>query len=59
MPDFIIGDLDSVNLSVISCNEEIIKIADQDTTDFEKCLFEMQKRDLFPSLILGSFGRRA
>jgi thiamine pyrophosphokinase len=56
IPDFIIGDLDSVNLSIISCKEEIIKIADQDTTDFEKCLFEMQKRDLFPSLILGISG---
>ena len=55
-PDFIIGDLDSIAKQYLTTKYNIIHIKDQNTTDFEKCLAEMQTRDLFPSLVLGITG---
>jgi len=55
MPDLIIGDLDSIEPEYLN-NKNIIRITDQNTTDFEKCLTEIKHRSLFPSLILGING---
>lgn len=55
-PDFIIGDLDSIDKKHLTAKCNIIHIADQETTDFEKCLAEMENRSLFPSLVLGMAG---
>lgn len=56
VPNFIIGDLDSIEKKYLNCGADILHISNQDTTDFEKCLFAMQARNLFPSLILGITG---
>lgn len=56
IPNFIIGDLDSIEIKHLTNQYNILHIADQNTTDFEKCLLEMEKQSLFPSLILGIGG---
>ena len=56
-PDFIVGDLDSLDRKYLTAKyNNVIHVVDQNTTDFEKCLVEMQNRSLFPSLILGIAG---
>lgn len=55
-PDFIIGDLDSLEQKHFSAKCNILRIAEQDTTDFEKCLIAMEHRFLYPSLIIGIAG---
>lgn len=55
MPDIIIGDLDSVDKSLLnSCAH--LHDSDQDKSDFQKCLSHMQKNDLLPAIITGVDG---
>lgn len=56
IPDLLIGDLDSANLQRIPAQCEVLRRFDQNKTDFEKCLIEMDKRDLLPCLIFGISG---
>ncbi|NRA89581.1 MAG: thiamine diphosphokinase [Simkaniaceae bacterium] len=53
--DFIIGDGDSASFSKTS-SAQVVKINDQDTTDFEKCIGFARDENLLPSLILGISG---
>jgi thiamine pyrophosphokinase len=57
IPDFIIGDLDSLKTKNKwnKLGVEIINISEQDTTDFEKCLYTVNSQ-LY--LCLGFVGRR-
>lgn len=50
--DYILGDMDSYQKQ----DEKIIKNFDQNFTDFEKALFFVKKKKLFPSLVLGING---
>jgi len=54
-PNFIVGDMDSFtgNVSEIT---EIIKVEDQNYTDFDKAITFMKERNLAPCLILGING---
>lgn len=55
--NYIIGDMDSyINQNINLDDTKVIKINDQNSTDFEKCMdFALQKK-LFPSLVLGISG---
>jgi thiamine pyrophosphokinase len=53
-PDYIVGDMDSVSLKCPDSTH--IKISDQSTTDFEKCLSFIENRSLCPTLVLGISG---
>ena len=53
-PDIIIGDLDSTKLDVHVA--QYIRMPDQSTTDFEKCLHYVRTHKIDPSLILGIAG---
>lgn len=55
-PDYIIGDLDSLDNKYSWVNSKIIKIPDQDSTDFEKCIDYINTHTLFPTLVLGING---
>ena len=56
IPDAIIGDMDSVDVALAEeHNIHTIKISEQDSTDFEKCLYSIDAR-LF--LALGFTGKR-
>lgn len=48
--DYIVGDGDSHD------NEKLIRISDQDTTDFEKCIGFAKEKDLLPALVVGVSG---
>lgn len=48
--DYIVGDGDSIE------SPKLIRIPDQDTTDFEKCIAFARERELLPSLVLGMSG---
>ncbi|MCP5506054.1 MAG: thiamine diphosphokinase [Chlamydiales bacterium] len=48
--DYIVGDGDSTESS------RLIRIPDQDTTDFEKCIAFAKERELLPSLVIGMSG---
>lgn len=48
--DYIVGDGDSIESS------KLIRIPDQDTTDFEKCIAFAKERELLPSLVVGMSG---
>ncbi|MFQ3307719.1 MAG: thiamine pyrophosphokinase [Candidatus Midichloriaceae bacterium] len=54
--DYVIGDLDSLGSINKSFVNQIIKINDQNTTDFEKCLNFIMKNKLSPTLIFGIGG---
>ncbi|HVO74730.1 MAG TPA: thiamine diphosphokinase, partial [Ignavibacteriaceae bacterium] len=61
VPDFIIGDLDSIyphTLKYFQNKSKIIKLSRQNDTDVEKCLKEMMKRDFRESVLLGVTGNR-
>lgn len=61
IPDIIIGDLDSLDISVTDTLEkkpEIIKDVDQETNDLEKALIEVEKRGYERILIGGATGKR-
>ncbi len=53
VPSYIIGDGDSVGPEA---NCSFIKIEDQSTTDFEKCILFAKEKALLPSLVLGVSG---
>lgn len=53
VPSYIIGDGDSVGSEA---NASFIKIEDQSTTDFEKCILFAKEKGLLPSLVLGMSG---
>lgn len=56
IPNFIIGDLDSIEKKHLANKYNILQIADQNTTDFEKCLSKMEEKNFFPCLVLGISG---
>ncbi|MDQ3194257.1 MAG: thiamine diphosphokinase [Bacteroidota bacterium] len=62
LPDLIIGDLDSISKSTfdyyIEKKVEIIKSADQDTTDFEKCLRYCIRKRLKHITVFGAISGR-
>lgn len=55
-PQYIVGDRDSISLSQKDSKAEEVYSADQNTTDFEKCIHFAQEKELLPSLILGFSG---
>ncbi|QVL56027.1 MAG: thiamine diphosphokinase [Simkaniaceae bacterium] len=55
-PQYIVGDGDSVSSGQACSDAEEIYNADQDTTDFEKCIQFVQERKLLPTLVLGFNG---
>jgi thiamine pyrophosphokinase len=55
-PSVIIGDLDSIVITDHS-DSKIIKIDDQNTTDFQKALSYIANNNLLPTLVLGVGGR--
>ena len=55
-PQYIVGDGDSVSSEEGCFGAVEIYSADQDTTDFEKCIQFAQERELFPTLVLGFNG---
>jgi thiamine pyrophosphokinase len=61
LPDYIIGDLDSISkntLNYFSENSEIFKITGQNDTDVEKCIKFAIKRKLNDIVLLGVTGNR-
>ena len=55
-PDYIVGDGDSFSLRKGISKAEVFQIADQESTDFEKCINFAKSRELLPSLVLGVNG---
>lgn len=51
--DYVIGDLDSLDLKKKLNKSKVIKIENQDFTDFEKCLNFVHEKKISPTLILG------
>lgn len=61
VPDYIIGDLDSINsetLKYFSNKSKIIRIKRQNDTDVEKCLKFAHKKKFSEALLLGVTGDR-
>jgi thiamine pyrophosphokinase len=61
IPDFIIGDLDSIHDDVLkkfSTKSEVIKISRQNDTDVEKCLKFAIKRNIKEAVLTGVTGDR-
>jgi thiamine pyrophosphokinase len=61
IPDFIIGDFDSINkqtLNKFKANSMIIQIKRQNDTDVEKCLKFAIKKKFTESILLGVTGNR-
>jgi len=63
VPDIILGDFDSVKPETLNFfkkkNVEIIKLKDQSTTDFEKCLLYCLKTGINNVIVFGATGLRA
>lgn len=57
VPTLIIGDLDSIDSEIIPNSVEVLHIAEQNSTDFEKCLRVLEERKLFPCLVYGATGK--
>lgn len=56
-PTYVVGDGDSFDKNTNSlATATILSSADQDSTDFEKCLLFVQQQQMLPSLILGISG---
>ena len=55
-PDFIVGDMDSLVENVEICETRIHKYSEQDSTDFEKCLFFLAGKNISKILVLGING---
>jgi thiamine pyrophosphokinase len=55
-PTFIVGDGDSCGQENPYPSATVIRIADQNSTDFEKCMRFAKQSDLLPCLILGING---
>ncbi len=61
IPDFIIGDFDSIDnqtLKYFRNKSKIIKLSGQNDTDVEKCLKEMISRNFGAAVLLGVTGDR-
>lgn len=61
MPDYIIGDLDSISanaLKLFRCESEIIQIKRQNDTDVEKCLKFAIRKKYEEVILLGGTGDR-
>ncbi|MGE5845384.1 MAG: thiamine diphosphokinase [Ignavibacteria bacterium] len=61
IPDFIIGDFDSIDkqtLKYFRNKSKIIKLSGQNDTDVEKCLKEMINRNFGEAILLGVTGDR-
>lgn len=55
VPDLIIGDMDSY----VGFNSKIIKIEDQDTTDFTKCIMHIENNlGITDIIVIGGYGGR-
>ena len=54
--DYVVGDLDSFMYDECLSVKQVIKIDDQDSTDFEKCMDFVMKKNLSPTLVLGIGG---
>ncbi len=56
MPDAVIGDLDSADSGIFNAipKDRIHKIAEQDTTDFEKCLYSLSAPFVIALGVIGS-----
>lgn len=59
IPNIIIGDFDSLVLNKLPKGVDYLKNTDTSSTDFEKCIIEMKKQSLFPSITVGAFGKEA
>lgn len=62
IPDLIIGDLDSIkksNLAYFRNRSDILKIREQDTTDFEKSLLYCIKGNKKNIIVFGTSGNRS
>jgi thiamine pyrophosphokinase len=63
LPDIVIGDLDSAKKSSLKFFEKknirILKIEDQETTDFEKCLIYCREKKLNLIKVFGAMSMRA
>jgi len=61
-PDIIIGDLDSIDKNVmlkyIKKGVPVMKLFDQETTDFEKCILFCRERNFNNLIILGAISDR-
>ena len=55
-PDYIIGDGDSFTEKTCGSGVKIVRMTDQNSTDFEKCIAFAKNNNLLPSLILGING---
>lgn len=54
-PDFVVGDMDSITDDTLQrCR--VVRIDDQDTTDFEKAIFFAKDHNFFPAIITGLEG---
>ena len=62
IPDIIIGDLDSIEpdimLKYIKKNVPVMKIFDQETTDFEKCILYCEEHNFSNITVIGVIGDR-
>lgn len=56
VPQQVLGDLDSFDMSRKVEGMEIISLPDQNYTDSEKSLIYLKEKGLFPTLILGVYG---
>ncbi len=56
-PDLIVGDLDSLDRSIVPDTIEIIHTPDQNYTDFYKTLSILEEKKLFPCLVCGTTGK--
>ena len=57
-PDVVVGDFDSINhMHTLDKEITFIETPDQNCTDFEKTLFEIKKKKLYPTLVLGALGK--
>ena len=54
--DYVIGDLDSFSDIGHPSIKRVIKVSNQDNTDFEKCMDFIVRKKLFPTLVLGIGG---
>lgn len=55
-PNIIIGDLDSLDTKLDLSSSNVIKVEDQNSTDFEKSLNYIKAQILYPTLVLGING---
>lgn len=56
-PDFVVGDLDSADIDLAqNVGSKIVKLLNQDHTDFEKCIQYALTFDLYPALVFGVDG---